>query len=233
MINLLFVLLFYIVKMLPPILCAVVVFHLASKRLAYFFRMTFVVPMVIPLMVFLLVWKYLYQPEPYGAINQLLILLQLEDLTTNWLGNPKTALGSIIFLGFPWISTIGVLIYLAGLQNIDESIYEAAEIDGAGPIARFFYIELPLIVRQVKINLVLGLVETIQEFGIIIILTGGTGGASASGGPLNATTLPGLQMYKEAFVNYRYGYASAIGVILFLTILTLILINNRYLKPQD
>jgi len=143
-----------------------------------------------------------------------------------------TSLGAIIFLGFPWISTIGVLIYLAGLQNIDESVYDAASIDGANAIQRFIHIEFPLIIRQVKINLVLGIVHTIQDFGLVLILTGNPD-AETAGGPLNSTILPGLHMYKEAFLNDRLGYASAIGVLIFIIILTLILINNKYVKPQD
>jgi raffinose/stachyose/melibiose transport system permease protein len=230
-INLLIILGCFLFQLIPPILCAVTLFHVANQRMQYAFRVAFVLPMIIPWMVFLLVWKFLYQPAPYGAINQFLTVIGLGNVCQNWLANPTTALGAVIFLGFPWISTVGVLIYLAGLQNIPESVFEAAEIDGAGAFKRFFHIELPLIMRQIKINLVLGLVGTIQSYGLILVLTGSANGTA--GGPLYSTTVPGLRMYIEAFTNGRLGYASAIGFMLFLTILTLTMLNVKYVKVKD
>jgi len=143
----------------------------------------------------------------------------------NWLADPRTALGAVIFLGFPWINTLGVLIYLAGLENIDPALFEAADIDGAGALKKFRYIELPLLARQIKLNLVLGLIGAIEGYGTILFLT--------RGAPAYSTTVPGYQMYAEAFKYNRMGYASAIGLTMFVVILAATLIANRSVKPQD
>jgi raffinose/stachyose/melibiose transport system permease protein len=231
--NLVWILLVFFIKLVPPLIIAVVLYHVASERLRYYFRVMFVLPLVVPGIVYWMVWKLLYQPAPSGVFNA--ILLPIEhwlqshghdvSLAQNWLADPRTALGAVIFLGFPWINTLGVLIYLAGLENIDPGLFEAAEIDGAGALKKFRYIELPLLARQIKLNLVLGLIGAIEGYGTILFLT--------RGGPAYSTTVPGYQMYEEAFKYNRMGYASAIGLTMFVVILAATLITNRSVKPQD
>lgn len=231
--NLAWMLAVFFIKLAPPLICAVILYHVASARLRYWFRVMFVLPMIVPGIVYWLVWKLLYQPAPSGIFDRLLIPLEnflhyhgLEvQLAYNWLADPRTALGAIIFLGFPWVSTLGVLIYLAGLENIDPGLFEAAGIDGAGALKKFWYIELPLLARQIKLNLVLGLIGVIQGYGTILLLT--------KGGPAYATTVPGYQMYSEAFDAGRMGYASAIGLAMFVVILLATLAAGKAVKPQD
>lgn len=231
--NLVWMLITFFLKLIPPLAIAVVLYHVASERLRYYFRVMFVLPLVVPGIVYWMVWKLLYQPAPQGVFNA--ILLPIEQwmqglgwdvtLAHNWLADPRTALGAVIFLGFPWVNTLGVLIYLAGLENIDPNLFEAADVDGAGPLRKFFSIELPLLTRQIKLNLVLGLIGTIQNFGLVLFLT--------KGGPAYATTLPGYQMYNEAFTLNRMGYASAIGLAMFIVILVMTVATGRAVKPQD
>ncbi len=143
-----------------------------------------------------------------------------------WLGNSKLIIPAILFWGFPYVGTVGVLIYLAGLQNISNDVYEAAEIDGAGPIRKLFSIELPLIMTQVRINLIFMTIHTLSQYGLFLLLLG------PGGGPGNKGMVPGLYMYREAFYNQRYGYACALGMVMFVLILTITIFYQKYVKVE-
>lgn len=247
-----------LLKMLPSITTAVVVHRLKSDAANYWYRVFFVIPMIIPGMVYLLIWKYFF--ESGGLFNLVLRktgimhLLYLVDVKLKngvfvgldeavgmsfsqimdaassaapaWLGNPELVLPAIILWGFPWVGVVGVLIYLAGLQGIDESVYEAADLDGVGAFGKFLNIELPLILTQVRINLVLMIIGTLQMYGNILILFGDTGG------PNGKLMVPGLLMFRSAFTESYAGYACAIGLILFFLILVLTEINNRFVRVE-
>jgi len=144
--------------------------------------------------------------------------------TPPWLGSEKLIIPSILFWGFPWIGTIGVLIYLSGLQNISADIYEAAELDGVGAWGKLFSIELPLILTQVRINLIFMTIGTLNDYGMFLVLLG------PSGGPGNKGMVPGLYMYSEAFVNGRFGYACALGMVMFVMILAITIAYQKYVK---
>jgi len=151
---------------------------------------------------------------------------QFAGGTPAWLGNQHLVLPAIIIWGFPWVATIGVLIYLAGLQQISQDVYEAAELDGVGPLGKFFRIELPLIMTQVRINLIFMTIGTLTGYEMYLILLG------AEGGPGNVGIVPGLYMYNESFNENRYGYACALGMVLFVMILLLTIIYQRYVKVE-
>ena len=120
----------------------------------------------------------------------------------------------------------GVLIYLAGLQGISEDVYEAADIDGAGPLTVFFKIELPLIMTQVRINLILMIIDTVQSWENIYLFLG------VDGGPGGIATVPGLMIFREAFSRGLFGYGCAIGFVIFAVTLVLTLINNRFVRVR-
>lgn len=141
-----------------------------------------------------------------------------------WLGNQDLILPALILWGFPWVGTVGVLIYLAGLQQISTDVYEAAELDGVGPIGKLFKIELPLIMTQVRINLIMMTIGTLSGYEFYLILLG------RDGGPGNVGMVPGLYMYKSAFIDQRYGYACALGMVLFVVILLLTIVYQKYVK---
>lgn len=143
-----------------------------------------------------------------------------------WLGNRDLILPSLILWGFPWVGTVGVLIYLAGLQQISTDVYEAAQLDGVGPVGKLFQIELPLIMTQVRINLILMTIGTLTAYEFFLILLG------QDGGPGNVGMVPGLYMYRSAFVDLRYGYACAMGMVLFVIILLLTVIYQKYVKVE-
>jgi len=231
-------------KIFPSIITAVWIHRLKSERAQYWYRMAFVIPMIVPGMVFILIWKLFYDPT-IGPINAILHATGLMDglvwLDAHWLhwgsftpggnpawlGDPKLAIPALLFWGFPWVGAFGVLIFLAGLQNIGTEIYEAADLDGAGWFRKFWEIELPLILTQVRMNLIVVCIGTLQDFGTILVLFG------ESGGPGGVADVPGLYMYRAAFFSQKAGLACAAGVVLFGVIYALTMINNRFVRTRS
>jgi raffinose/stachyose/melibiose transport system permease protein len=233
---------FNIFKMIPSIAMAVMIHRLRSERWQYLYRVLLVVPMIVPGLVTLFIWKFFFDPN-LGLLNQVLdatglksVLVQVDqwfgwgvffaEAPIGWLSQPALILPALFLWGVPWIGAVGVLIYLAGLQSIGPEIYEAAELDGIGPIQKFFYIELPLIVTQVRLSLTLLVISTFQGYGLQLLLLGDSGGPGGSG------MTPGLWMYNRAFIAGEFGYACAVGMILFVFILVLTLINNRFVRVE-
>lgn len=204
-----------------PLLGAALIYRLRSEGWAYFFRLLFVLPIVVPSVVGILVWRQLYEPN-IGLFNE--ILKGLDQPPLAWLNDPKTALPSLMFMGFPWIDGVGMLIYLAGLLAIPGEVVEAAIMDGANTWRRFFAIELPLIVPQVRLIVILNIIGAFQDFGWQLLVT--------RGGPMDATTVPAWQMYHEAIMSGRYGIGSAVGVLLFALIFIVTLINQTSIRSS-
>ena len=233
---------FNLFKMIPSILMAVLIHRLTSDRWQYIYRALLVVPMIIPSIVTLFIWKFFLDPN-FGALNRLLDLTGLkhglvwldhlfhwgvffDGVPIGWLSQPELVLPSLFIWGFPWIGAVGVLIYLAGLQSISREIYEAAELDGIGAFGKFIYIELPLILTQMRLSLVLLIIGTLQGYGLQLLLLG------ESGGPGGRGMVPGLWMYNRAFFAGEFGYACAVGLVIFAFILVLTLINQRYVRIE-
>ncbi|HDZ20134.1 hypothetical protein LCGC14_0016880 [marine sediment metagenome] len=230
-------------KMWPSIFVAVCIHRLRSQRWQYVYRVLFVIPLIIPQMVALLIWKFFYDPN-VGPLNKFLTATHLdsvliwldkwvwhlgvftEPFRPAWLADPELIVPALIFWGFPWVGVVGVLIYLAGLQNIGKELYEAAELDGVGSWGKFWRIELPLIMTQVRLNLVLLIIGTFQAYGFQLVLLG------PEGGPRNVGLTPGLYMYFQGFIEQRYGYACAIGLLLFCIILVLTIVNQKYVRVE-
>jgi len=222
---------------------AVFIHRLTSTKFQYWYRVLLVMPMVVPGLVTLFIWKFFLNPN-LGALNYFLDLtglksilvyldhlfgwggLFLNDVPIAWLGEPQLIVPSLIIWGFPWIGAVGVLMFIAGLQSIGTEIYEAADIDGIGPIGKFIYIELPLIMTQIRVSIVLMTIGTLQSFGIQFLLLG------ENGGPGGAGMVPGLWMFNRAFIAGEFGYACALGLCLFVVILLMTFINNKFLRVE-
>ncbi|MBW7865022.1 MAG: sugar ABC transporter permease, partial [Candidatus Hydrogenedentes bacterium] len=144
---------------------------------------------------------------------------------TGWLSNPRTALLACAFIGFPFASGMEVLIYYAGLAGIPQSVNEAAALEGCTGLRKFFYIDVPMVMSQLKLILILTVIGGVQAYEGLFILT--------KGGPGFATTVPALWMYYNAFSFQRMGYACAIGVALFAIIFGITVINLRYFKSTE
>ena len=232
-----------IVKLIPSVGIAVLVHRLKSNQSQYVYRVLLVVPMIVPGLVTLFIWKSFFDPN-FGLINRLLDFTHLKgllvwidgsvfhwnvfhaDVPIGWLSQPELIRPALILWGFPWIGAVGVLIYLAGLQAIGTEVYEAAELDGAGSWQMFKKIELPLITSQIRLTLVLLIIGTLQGFGLQFLLLGVNGGAASRG------MTPGLWMFNRAFFAGEFGYACAVGMILFAFILVLTFLNNRYVRVE-
>lgn len=207
-----------------PFIAAELILALASDRLRYFFRTAFLVPMVVPGMVIILIWQFIYNPST-GLINQALATVGLENLTQNWLGEPSLALPSIIFMGFPWIGAFGLLIFMAGLMDIPESVYESYRLESDNVWRRIWSVDLPLVRGQFRLLTILTFIGSLQDFQAILIMT--------DGGPGLSTTVPALRMYHQAFRFTHYGYGSAIGLFLFVLIFSITLINLKLIRSQE
>ncbi len=180
-----------------------------NVRLSSFWRTAFYVPAVISGVAGAVIWRWMYHNE-LGMINALLSLVSIAG--PRWLYDKHTALLSLIIMRL-WNVGVPMVIFLAALQAMPKFLYEAAEIDGAGEVAKFFNITLPLLTPVIFFNLVIAIIGGIQTFAEPFVMT--------SGGPENATLFFGLYLYQNAFAFLKMGYASAMAWIMFITILVL------------
>ena len=199
---------------------AEIVMHM-PRRAGTVAKYVLVLPIVLPPLVLIEVWAYLLQPGS-GLVDRILGAVGLPQPT--WFSDPHLALVGILLVGFPWISNLGFLIFLGGLQNLPKEIKDASRIDGAGPLKRVFAIDIPLLIPQFRIVVILSGIFAVQNFIPILLLT--------NGGPGTATLVPGLDMYQSAFQNDQYGYGMAIGTLLFVAMLIFTLIVMRALRPR-
>lgn len=212
------------VRLTVPLVVAKLIHSLPKERSRYIYRIVFLVPIVVPGVASQLIWGNLIYAD-HGMLNELLRGLGLETWTHGWLSDPRTVLAAIMIMGFPFVGGFDVLIYYAGLSNIPESVSEAAAIDGCTGIRKFFLIDIPMVLSQLKLILILTIIGGLQGFEALFVLT--------KGGPGFKTMVPGLWMYFNAFSFQRMGYACAIGVILFIMIFGLTLINLKYFKSSE
>jgi ABC-type sugar transport system permease subunit/outer membrane protein assembly factor BamB len=201
-----------------PLLVAELIFNLRPRFMQYWARTAFVVPTVVPGVVTILLWLMIYEPN-IGLLNQTLRAVGFGQASHGWLGDPATALPAIIMIGFPWVAPFAFLVYYAGLIAIPVEVIEASRVDGCSTFRRFVSIDLPLLMGQVKLLVVLGFIGEVQSFGLILLTTGG--------GPGHTTYVPALQLYYAAMQLNQLGYASAIASVLFLVILGGTLLNLR------
>jgi len=186
--------------------------HLRGIR---FYRTVYFIPSITPVVASSLLWLWIFNPE-FGLANAALNAIGLPSLY--WLQDPKLAKFALIIMSF-W--TIGgqMVILLAGLKGIPRTLYEAAEIDGAGQWASFWHITLPMLSPAIFFNLILAIIGAFQVFTQSYIIT--------QGGPENATLFYVLYLYRMAFQNFQMGYASAMAWVLFIIILVFTFIQFR------
>ncbi|AOG08878.1 MAG: sugar ABC transporter permease [Alphaproteobacteria bacterium] len=207
--------LFYVFVTVPLELCfALFIAVILNYKLKFInlYRTAFYVPSILGGSIAIAVlWRYMF--ADVGLINMGLATIGIEPI--NWFGDPTNAMFTITLLRV-WQFGSAMVIFLAALQSIDKSLYEAAAIDGAGKWKSFVYITLPLITPVIFFNLIMQMVQAFQEFNGPYIIT--------QGGPLKATYFLPIYIYDEAFLRFDMGYASAIAWVLFLIIMALTLI---------
>jgi multiple sugar transport system permease protein/raffinose/stachyose/melibiose transport system permease protein len=221
--TVIFVLVTVSLNIVLALLIAQAISSMRSNRTRSFTRMIFFMPIVAPLAASSLVWKVMYANK-YGLFNNILGHLGLP--AHNWLGDPAWLLPSIIL--FTLWADIGynIIIFSAGMDGIPHDFIEAAAIDGAGPVRRFFFITLPLLGRTTAFIVTMTLISHFQMFAQFEIM-GRSAGSPGGGGPNNVGMVLTLEIYKEAFKYKNMGYASAIALVLFLIILIVTVISQR------
>jgi ABC-type sugar transport system permease subunit len=188
------------------------------------FRTIFYLPVVLPAVAVLTLWKYIYEPT-YGLANQVLRALHLP--TSMWLDDSHVALAAILIVGV-WSVGGTMMIFLAGLQAVPTELIEAAKVDGAGPIRRFFAVTLPMIGPIMLLQLVLQLNMAFQTFNQVMILT--------KGGPGTSTNLLMYKIYEDGFANFiaspQLGYATAEVWVLFVIVMVVTLVMLRFTRGR-
>ena len=169
------------------------------------FRCIFYLPVVTGSVAVTVVWKWMFS-KFNGIINVLGTSSGLLDKNIDWLGDPKFALGCIILILLTTSVGQPIVLYVSALDNVDKSLVEAAEVDGATPTQAFWKIKWPQMMPTTLYILVITTINSFQCFALIQLLT--------SGGPKNSTMTIMYYIYYNAFKLYRYGYGSAMGVIL-------------------
>ena len=164
-----------------------------------------------------ILWKFMFMKE--GIVNRFLGMVGIPAI--NWLGMPDTALFTISLL-VVWQFGSSMVLFLAGLKNVPQELYEAASVDGATKVRQFFSITLPMISPIIVFNFMMQTINALQEFTAVSVIT--------NGGPNHGTYLMGLKIYEDAFSTLKMGYASATSWILFLVVL---MITSLLFKSSD
>ncbi len=174
------------------------------------YRTVFFLPTIVPIVASAMLWLWVLNPES-GLING--IIRQFFGVDgPGWIANEKWSKPSLILMSL-WGVGGAMVIFLAGLAEVPQSLYEVADIDGAGRWAKFRHVTLPMLTPTILFNLVMGLIGAFQYFTQVYVMTGGRGG------PVDSTLLYPLYLYRNSFYYLRMGYASAMAWLLFVVIL--------------
>jgi len=185
------------------------------------YRTAYFLPTVTSMVAVSVVWMWIYHPD-VGLMNYVLQLFHLPAI--RWLNDPRWAMPALIILGIWKGLGYNVIIYLAGLQNIPQHLYEAAQIDGANRWQLFRNITWPLLTPTSFLILIMAVINSFQAFTEFHVMT--------QGGPIGSTTVIVYYLYQQAFQQFNMGYGSALAIVLFLIILGLTLIQNRMLGSR-
>ena len=189
----------------------------AKLRCKGFFRTVYYIPTVTSAVAVAIIFMFLFKED--GIINSIIQLLRMSPIS--FFNNPSMALPMVMLMAI-WASVgIYMVIFLAGLQNIPRTLYEAAEIDGANKWHQLINITIPQLRPTIFFNLVVSTIGTLQIFDLAFIVSGG------DGGPMDSTMTVVLYLYNTGFKSFRMGYASALAFILFVIILILTLIQKK------
>ncbi len=188
-----------------------------------FYRVAFFLPIALSFVVVALIWQKIL--EPLSIFNILLDHLHLGFLKRAWLGEPETALLAICWIGIWQYNGLWMIFFLAAMQNIDQSIYEAAKMDGASTMRRTFSITVPLCKNVFSVSTMLALIWGFRVFAQVW--------ATTQGGPMRASEVMTTQLYRLAFYERRVGYASTLAIFMFLLAVLLSLIYFLLLRSQS
>ncbi len=178
-------------------------------------RTLYYLPSIVSGVAVSILWLWIFSPQ-YGLLNYALSVIGIQG--PRWVYSEQWAIPAFVIMG-AWHAGSNMLLYLAGLQGIPTSLYEAASIDGAGSLARFIFVTLPMLSPTIFFNLIMTLTGAFQVFTQSYVMTGG--------GPNNATLTVVLYLYRKGFQQLHFGYASAIAWVLFVIIMAFTLLVLR------
>jgi raffinose/stachyose/melibiose transport system permease protein len=187
------------------------------------FRALLFIPQVLPMVVVAVSWRWIYDVD--GPLNRLLEFVGLGSLTRGWLGNFSTALPSVGLIGTWFMFGLCLVLFIAGIQKIPTELYEAARIDGAGPVREFLAVTLPDLRGEIAVALTITTIFALRNFDLVWNTT--------AGGPGTSTTVPSVFIYRAAFVTREIGLAAALGVCLAIVILVVVVVINRVVARED
>jgi ABC-type sugar transport system permease subunit len=193
---------------------ALVIASLLNQKLLgrSFLRSVFFLPVVLSFVAVGIIWTLIYNYD-YGIINTTFSFLGLQWLKHDWLGSPETAFGAVVIVDLWKWTGFHVVIYLAGLQSIPKDLYEAAALDGASALQRFWRITVPLLKPFTAVNVLLASLGALSVFDLVYVMT--------QGGPVKATDVVMIEVYNQAFQFNRLGYAAAMSAIMLVLIILL------------
>lgn len=215
----------FVVLSTPTIVGVALVLSLGlsgAGRLTAILRAMFFAPYVLSVAVLTLIWGFLLNPD-LGLIGWLLQRVGLEPIS--WLTDPSLALPAIVITTLWWTMGFNLVLFIAGLQDIDPSLYEAASLDGAGPWQKFRLITVPGLRRTLVLVTVLQVIASFQIFGQVFIMT--------RGGPAGATRVLIQHIYESGFREFRLGYAAALSLFLFVVMLGASWVQFRLMAEED
>lgn len=192
-------------------------------RSRHILRVLLFAPAVITPVITAFLWRHLLAPT--GAINSILDAVGLATLKRDWLGDPDFALWAVVGVVVWQFGGLSMVIFLAGLQSIPQEVYEAAAIDGAGPLSRFWHIVRPMLAPAITINLVLSIIGGLKLFDQVWVMTGG--------GPGRSTETLSTLLYKEAFQFGAFGYSIALAIVLTVFVAVFASIQYIFLRRQE
>jgi raffinose/stachyose/melibiose transport system permease protein len=195
---------FYAVLPVVVALALVATMTRARLRGLGFYRTVLFVPQVIAMVVVAVAWRQIYAPD--GPLNQVLRAIGLDGLARAWLGDFTFALPAVGFIG-TWVQMgLCIVLFLAGVSKIPRELYEAARLDGAGPVREFFAVVLPALRNEISVALTLTVIAALRNFDLVYVTT--------AGGPGTSTTVPSYEVYRRAFEIGQVGSAAAVAITL-------------------
>lgn len=193
-----------------------------QRRGSRWYQMAFFLPYILPVSVVTLIWTYFLSPGQ-GLLAQILTPLGIDPIP--WLSDSNTALTAVIITTIWWTVGFNLVMFAAGLQDVDKSLYEAASLDGAGPWRKFVSVTLPGIRHVILLVMVMQAIASFQVFGQVNIMTGG--------GPGTSTEVLIRHIYQTGFRDFELGYASAMSLFLFALMLIVSVVQMRFLGKDD
>ena len=197
----------------------------SNVKFSRFIRSIMMVPWVVPTLISGLVWLWMFKPQ-YGLVKYFVGILTKGRITDfAILNNPATAMFGVSVAALWKQIPLATLLLLAGLANVPEDMQEAAKIDGANGVQRFFRIVLPYMKSVIKVTVSMSIIENFKQFPLFWTMTGG--------GPNNSTTTMAILSYREAFVSNNFGSGAAVTTVWMLMMIIVVYIYNRIFKSED